>query len=295
MGVDGIFRIYRHHFSCKWKTGVAAFLNGCTMTPMSKTPAHPMMLGLRNGLELKDINKDTKNDTWDVAVATSSKRTGRNRHNSGGNRNRNRLINRSFLECCPRLGIKTRCCEDNTLLPGQNLVATNHFRCAENPAFCYRYKRIVEQLYVNMDITPESSWELLAKAAGQKFRNIHAIQYLPEAGLLKWATAKVASPAYDETASIFDPGASCSVKNPKTLNMAQPHVRTRLRPNFPNPFNAQTEFEFDLAESQLTRLKIFDMLGREVASVVDAPPAGRNTSSKLGCVSAAQRNLLLSA
>ncbi|MCX6600359.1 MAG: proprotein convertase P-domain-containing protein [bacterium] len=37
----------------------------------------------------------------------------------------------------------------------------------------------------------------------------------------------------------------------------------------PNPFNARTEFRFDLAKSGRVRLAIFDLLGREVALVED--------------------------
>ncbi len=42
-----------------------------------------------------------------------------------------------------------------------------------------------------------------------------------------------------------------------------------LKQNFPNPFNPTTTFEFAIAEPGFTTLKIYNLLGREVASVVE--------------------------
>jgi hypothetical protein len=51
-----------------------------------------------------------------------------------------------------------------------------------------------------------------------------------------------------------------------------------LAQNYPNPFNAGTTFEFTTARSGHAALTIIDLLGREVATVVDGElPAGRHT------------------
>jgi photosystem II stability/assembly factor-like uncharacterized protein len=42
-----------------------------------------------------------------------------------------------------------------------------------------------------------------------------------------------------------------------------------LAQNYPNPFNAATTFEFQLAKSEIVSLKVFDMLGREVATLME--------------------------
>jgi hypothetical protein len=42
-----------------------------------------------------------------------------------------------------------------------------------------------------------------------------------------------------------------------------------LAPNYPNPFNAVTNIQFSIANCQLTILKVYDVLGREVATLVN--------------------------
>ncbi len=45
--------------------------------------------------------------------------------------------------------------------------------------------------------------------------------------------------------------------------------RLQLAQNFPNPFNPSTTIEFAVASTQLVTVKVHDMLGREVATLVD--------------------------
>ncbi len=45
--------------------------------------------------------------------------------------------------------------------------------------------------------------------------------------------------------------------------------QTKLFQNYPNPFNPVTNFQFSIDNSQLTILKVFDVLGREVATIVN--------------------------
>jgi DNA-binding beta-propeller fold protein YncE len=42
-----------------------------------------------------------------------------------------------------------------------------------------------------------------------------------------------------------------------------------LEQNFPNPFNPETEIHFKIAETGATSLRVYDVLGREVISLVD--------------------------
>ena len=44
----------------------------------------------------------------------------------------------------------------------------------------------------------------------------------------------------------------------------------RLQQNYPNPFNPTTTIEFALPKKSTVTLKLFDILGREIATLVDA-------------------------
>jgi len=44
-----------------------------------------------------------------------------------------------------------------------------------------------------------------------------------------------------------------------------------LHPNYPNPFNPSTQIRFTLRSSHVTRLTVFDILGRDIMVLVDGP------------------------
>jgi hypothetical protein len=48
-------------------------------------------------------------------------------------------------------------------------------------------------------------------------------------------------------------------------------ARYALEQNYPNPFNPKTDFRLQIADYGFVSLKIFDVLGREVATLVDKP------------------------
>jgi hypothetical protein len=46
-------------------------------------------------------------------------------------------------------------------------------------------------------------------------------------------------------------------------------TQASLLQNYPNPFNPVTNFQFSIANSQLTILKVYDLLGREAVTLVN--------------------------
>ena len=42
-----------------------------------------------------------------------------------------------------------------------------------------------------------------------------------------------------------------------------------LKQNYPNPFNPNTTIEFEIPNRQLIKLKVFDILGNEVAELLN--------------------------
>ena len=66
-------------------------------------------------------------------------------------------------------------------------------------------------------------------------------------------------------------------------NEKQPVVdRFALHQNYPNPFNPSTTISFSLPSTSFVTVKVFDVMGREVATIVNEElPAGTTRSNGL--------------
>jgi len=82
-------------------------------------------------------------------------------------------------------------------------------------------------------------------------------------------TAVTRNGVESDPSSALDAGVVVSAEEEVSLAKAY-----RLEQNYPNPFNPTTNITFDLAKEGFTSLKVFDILGREVATLVN----GRLTS-----------------
>ena len=66
---------------------------------------------------------------------------------------------------------------------------------------------------------------------------------------------------------------------PTGINDGNQVVRSfNLSQNYPNPFNPSTKIDYSLSSKSNVSLKIYDMLGREVANLVNATQEAGNHS-----------------
>lgn len=73
----------------------------------------------------------------------------------------------------------------------------------------------------------------------------------------------------------FAPNKTVQVMAPTGIEDKQPILSYRLEQNFPNPFNPATKIVYSLPEKALAIIKVFDIAGREVGTLVNKEkPAG---------------------
>jgi hypothetical protein len=82
-------------------------------------------------------------------------------------------------------------------------------------------------------------------------------------------TLVVDIPAYTSRLYIVDTAAVTAVDPPLAATTAPEEFA--LEQNYPNPFNGETVLRYRIARESRVRLTVYDLLGREVTTLVDGP------------------------
>jgi hypothetical protein len=247
------------------QSGLAAFLNmGNNDSGTSGAPYHPILLTLRTGVESADYDGDGEHTPDDIvaAIEDRTRRVDTIIHVTQDDGLGSRPI---VIESNNANGVAVRDRSDNTMIPGDNLAATNHFRVLYPPVYCNRYEAIADSLTASADISCDRSWTLMAGAAGSFSSNIQCIQYVESLGVLRWSMDTSTQPAY------LCPPTELSVWDlfECQMDVAGAAPQISLEQNFPNPFSPETSIRFSLAEPGRVRLSVYDVTGRLVARLAD--------------------------
>jgi len=171
--------------------GTASFMNvGSNHTASETNNVHPIFFSIRNGMEHYDYNSDGEQNELDVISSVSGQL-----HLTGSLVHTVNDPDAAIIETNNMLGSAVRIASDNTVIPADNLVATNHFRSLYDPIYCYRYNNFADSLENSMEQDVARNWGITTGAGGVT-NNLHTIQYVPSTGLIKWSTSTANQPAY---------------------------------------------------------------------------------------------------
>ncbi len=99
---------------------------------------------------------------------------------------------------------------------------------------------------------PENDWDGANSIVTDGLGNVYVSGYSHENGLSVYTTIKYKTKLVNVEEKLF-----------------HPRIHFNLRQNYPNPFNPTTVIKYDLPENSYVTLKIYDVLGREIAKLVD--------------------------
>lgn len=248
--------------------GLCAFMNvGNNHNYSSPSNLHPVLLSIRNGIESYDYNNDYEINAMDVTDAVGNKM-----HLSGSIIHTSNHDYGLIAETNNENGTEVRGDNENTIIPTECLVATNHFRKLYDPIYCNRYANISDSLNANSDMTIDRSWRVLQGASGIS-TNMHMIEYAPSANLVIWSTSLPGQPAYAIAPSVFELSELFTM--PVSIDNDYIEVISVVN-TYPNPFYDSASLSFSLSQNTEVELSIYNIRGQKIKSLV-SESRGRGT------------------
>ncbi|MFB3081611.1 MAG: FG-GAP-like repeat-containing protein [Nitrosomonadaceae bacterium] len=104
---------------------------------------------------------------------------------------------------------------------------------------------------------------------GLHFNKVVTIVFKGETGYT-WVDENLPIGVYDYRLKLIDVDGTFRVSDTIEVNLTPP-IEFGLSQNFPNPFNAGTTIRYSLPKNEHVIIKIYDLRGREVLTLLDAP------------------------
>jgi hypothetical protein len=256
------------------ESGVGSFYNvGNNDSYDPQDTFQPIFLSIRNGIEASDYDSNGQCNPMDVvnAVSNDVQRTGSIINVIASTEKDSFSV---VIECNNMKGVAVRTNSDNTMISGDNLAATNHFRKLYTPVYCYRYDHIADSLLINTQIDPLRSWNLLSGAAGIS-TNIQAIQYIPWSGKILWSVRTGSVPAYQLAPTSFTTNELFDYVSVDSPIPDQEHALF-INEIYPYPVKEFVNVSYYSKKAKEVSSAIYDVKGRKIMHQQLLAQAGKN-------------------